>query len=364
MNPRSTINPDTTVNTDTKAYLQPSIVVTELTKVYEKPKPRGGFRRKEDAEPTSFTAVDKVSFAVKPGEIFVIMGLSGSGKSTIIRMLNRLIDITDGTVSVNGDDVGSMDDSELRGYRNATINMVFQHFGLFPHKSLIDNVAFGLKVRGVPEATRMEKAAEALRIVGLGERLYALPEQLSGGQRQRVGLARALATDAEILLMDEPFSALDPLIRKEMQDLLLQLQRDLSKTIIFVTHDLNEAMHLGDQILVMKQGKMAQLGRAIDLLDNPANDYIEEFTAEVDRSRVITARMLAVPPMIGDEFRTGPAAPNRPHVEPGITLQHLLPIFADGADAVEVVRASDGKNYGSVTPTQAFAALSPKRRAA
>lgn len=358
------MNPSNVVNTDTRAILQPCITVDGLTKVYPRPKARGGLFGRGGTDGGDFVAVDEVSFSVRPGEIFVIMGLSGSGKSTIIRMLNRLIGITAGTVTVNGYDVDGLDRAELREYRNSTINMVFQHFALFPHKSLVDNVAFGLKVRGIPEAERIEKAADALRIVGLGDRLYALPEQLSGGQRQRVGLARALATDAEILLMDEPFSALDPLIRKEMQDLLVQLQRDLDKTIIFVTHDLNEAMRLGDQILVMKEGRMAQLGKAIDLLDQPADEYIEEFVAEVDRSRVITARMLADPPTVGDEFRKEPPTPGRPRVKPTTLLQDLIPIFADGAELVEVVRESDGKNYGTVSPTQAFAALAPKRSAA
>lgn len=356
------MNPPSTVNTDTKANLVPCITVDKLIKIYQKPTEKKGFFGRSKSKDGEFKAVNEVSFSVKPGEIFVIMGLSGSGKSTLIRMINRLISINGGTVVVNGQDVGSLNESELRDYRNRTVTMVFQHFGLFPHKTLLDNVAFGLKVRGVSEDIRMEKAAEALKVVGLGERLYALPEQLSGGQRQRVGLARALATDAEILLMDEPFSALDPLIRKEMQDLLIQLQRDLNKTILFVTHDLNEAMHLGDQILVMKQGETAQLGNAIDLLDNPANEYIEEFVAEVDRSRVITARMIATPPKKGDEFKAAGSRSTIPSVDPDTKLQDLLPYYADGAAVVDVVRASDGKNYGTVTSTQAIAALTPKKK--
>ncbi len=351
------------VDTDTRAILQPCISVQKLSKVYRKPREKVGLLGLKGKEQSGFVAVDKVSFAVRPGEIFVIMGLSGSGKSTIIRMLNRLIDITEGSVAVNGKDVVAMDQDALRTYRNSTVNMVFQHFGLFPHKSLLENVAFGLKVRGATEADRTEKATEALRVVGLGDRLHALPEQLSGGQRQRVGLARALATDAEILLMDEPFSALDPLIRKEMQELLIQLQRDLNKTIVFVTHDLNEAMHLGDQVLVMNQGKMAQLGKPIDLLDAPADAYIEEFTSDVDRSRVVTARMLAAPPRVGYEFKTEPLDPSSTEVArvtPETKLSDLMPVFAAGRTMIEVVRPEDGKNYGDISLTRALEALSPK----
>lgn len=340
---------------ETEIRLEPRtcIQVNGLTKVYHKPKERGWrFGRKSEGN-TDFVAVDQVSFDVNPGEIFVIMGLSGSGKSTIIRMLNRLVDISDGTVMVNDKDVGELSTDELREYRNSTVNMVFQHFGLFPHKSVIENVAFGLKVRGVDEAQRLERAAENLRIVGLGDRLYALPEQLSGGQQQRVGLARALATDAEILLMDEPFSALDPLIRKDMQELLVQLQRDLEKTIIFVTHDLNEAMHLGDQVMVMNHGRMAQLAKPIDLLEHPANDYIREFTAEVDRSRVVTAGMLAIPTSIGPEAQVV-------DVEPGMKLHDVLPLFADGADIVEVRCPQTRVALGAITLQRALDALKPK----
>lgn len=347
------LDPD--VNSDSHSYIS----VRELTKIYSKPKERRSFFGNRADNTADFVAVDRISFDVNPGEIFVIMGLSGSGKSTIIRMLNRLVHITDGSVVVNGKDVGSLNALELRNYRNSTVNMVFQHFGLFPHKSLIENVAFGLKVRGVSEKERLERAAENLRLVGLGDRLYALPEQLSGGQQQRVGLARALATNAEILLMDEPFSALDPLIRKEMQELLVQLQRDLNKTIIFVTHDLNEAMHLGDQVLVMKQGKMAQLAKPIDLLENPANEYIQEFTAEVDRSRVVTAGMLALPVLLGaGTGRTSNLISQR--VRPDLKLHDLLPVFAEGTEVVEVYCAQTDASLGTITLQRALDALKPK----
>ena len=312
--------------------------------------------------PTGFVAVDRVSFDVERGQIFVIMGLSGSGKSTIIRMVNRLIDASDGTITVDGKDVRSLAPAALRDYRNQTINMVFQHFGLFPHKSLVDNVSFGLKVRGVDKAAREAKAAEALAIVGLGDRIHAMPAQLSGGQKQRVGLARALATDAEILLMDEPFSALDPLIRKDMQELLIKLQRNFKKTIIFVTHDLNEAMYLGDRIMVMKQGKNIQSGTALDLLDAPADPYIEDFVAEVDRSRVLTAGMIA---RRSTEAGTSHAATvlhgsTAARVAEGTFLHNVLPQLASGAELLEVTD-EQGAIIGKITAADVFTALSPSK---
>ncbi|MFP3459667.1 betaine/proline/choline family ABC transporter ATP-binding protein [Arthrobacter globiformis] len=334
----------------------PFIRVDHLTKVYRLGKSqRLGLLKK--SAPKGFTAVDDVSFEVQRGQIFVIMGLSGSGKSTIIRMLNRLIGTTDGAITVDGKNVLGLVSADLRAYRNQTINMVFQHFGLFPHKSLVDNVAFGLKVRGVDKETREAKAAEALELVGLGDRIHAMPDQLSGGMKQRVGLARALATDAEILLMDEPFSALDPLIRKEMQELLVKLQRNFKKTIVFVTHDLNEAMYLGDRIMVMKQGKNMQTGTALDLLEAPADPYIEEFVAEVDRSRVVTAGMIA--------RHTTPSQDSAPYgndaeqVAEGTVLHEVLPVFAAGADRVIVVD-NQGESIGHLTAREVFAALSPK----
>lgn len=342
---------------------QPFIQVDNLTKVFHSAKNRRMFGLlPAKSGPQGFTAVDDVSFQVERGQIFVIMGLSGSGKSTIIRMVNRLIDATDGSIAVDGNDVLSMAPAELRDYRNRTINMVFQHFGLFPHKSLVDNVAFGLKVRGVDKEAREAKAAEALAIVGLGDRIHALPEQLSGGMKQRVGLARALATDAEILLMDEPFSALDPLIRKDMQELLIRLQRNFKKTIIFVTHDLNEAMYLGDKIMVMKQGKNIQSGTALDLLEAPADPYIEEFVAEVDRSRVLTAGMIA-----RRTGRRGIAVPeadlpvsSSARVQEGTFVHDLLPILATGTDPVEVLD-EHGAIIGKITAGDVFSALSPSK---
>ena len=342
---------------------KPFIRVENLSKVFH----TGSTRRMLGLLPPKsgrkgIVAVDDVSFDVERGQIFVIMGLSGSGKSTIIRMVNRLIDASDGTITVDGKDVRSLPPADLRDYRNRTINMVFQHFGLFPHKSLVDNVAFGLKVRGVDKEAREAKAAEALAIVGLGDRIHAMPDQLSGGMKQRVGLARALATDAEILLMDEPFSALDPLIRKDMQELLIKLQQNFKKTIIFVTHDLNEAMYLGDKIMVMKQGKNIQCGTALDLLEAPADPYIEDFVAEVDRSRVLTAGMVAR--RTGRHGIEGQGADLLSSVSARVpestVVQDLLPILATGTEPVEVVD-QDGATIGKITAGDVFSALAPSK---
>ncbi len=237
--------------------------------------------------------IDDVSFEVNEGEIFVIMGLSGSGKSTLVRTLNGLIHPTLGKILIGDDDVASCNAKRLRDIRRRQITMVFQHFALFPHKTVAENVAFGLKVRGIKKEDRRKAAIEALSRVGLEDHADSLPDQLSGGMQQRVGLARGLATDPEILLMDEPFSALDPLIRREMQDELIVLQKELKKTIIFITHDLNEALLLGDRIAIMKDGAFVQVGTAQDIVSHPADDYVRAFVADVDRSRVFTASDIA-----------------------------------------------------------------------
>ena len=237
--------------------------------------------------------INDVSFEVNEGEIFVIMGLSGSGKSTLVRTLNGLIPATLGNILIGKDDVAKCNAKRLRSIRRREITMVFQHFALFPHKTVAENVAFGLKVRGVKKDERRAAAIEALSRVGLQDHADSFPDQLSGGMQQRVGLARGLATDPEILLMDEPFSALDPLIRREMQDELIVLQRELKKTIIFITHDLNEALLLGDRIAIMKDGAFVQVGTAQDIVSNPADDYVRAFVSDVDRSRVFTASDIA-----------------------------------------------------------------------
>lgn len=250
-------------------------------------------------------AVIDAEFEVRPGEIFVVMGLSGSGKSTLIRMLNGLLEPTAGSISVDGVTLNGLPAQELRQVRRDKISMVFQHFALLPHRTVYDNVAFGLEVAGRPAAHRAEMTTEAISMVGLSGWEDKLPSQLSGGMRQRVGLARALAAGTDIMLMDEAFSALDPLIRREIQDQLLELQKRLQKTIVFITHDLNEAMRLGDRIAVMRDGRIVQIGTAEDILTRPANEYVAEFIADVDRTRVLTAASVMDPPPAGATDGTG-----------------------------------------------------------
>jgi glycine betaine/proline transport system ATP-binding protein len=251
---------------------------------------RDGVGRAEIQRRTGATlAVHDVSFDVRPGELFVVMGLSGSGKSTLVRLLNRLVEPSDGTIEVDGRELGSLGASDLRELRNRRMSMVFQHFALLPHRTVRQNAQYGLQIRGVPDAERREKGEWALDQVGLADRADAYPGQLSGGMQQRVGLARALASDTDVLLMDEPYSALDPLIRRDMQALLTRLQSELHKTIVFITHDLNEAMLLGDRILLLKDGRLVQVGTGPEILAAPADDYVADFVADVDRTRVLAA---------------------------------------------------------------------------
>jgi len=228
-----------------------------------------------------------VTFSVKRGETFVIMGLSGSGKSTAIRTVNKLHDITDGHVYVDGVDVQALEGRPLQEFRRVKMGMVFQHFALFPHRSVLDNSCYGLKVQGVDRAQRERQGLEALELVGLGSFARSYPSQLSGGMQQRVGLARALASDPDILLMDEAFSALDPLIRRQMQDEMLAIQEQLQKTILFITHDLNEALRVGDRVCIMKDGAVVQIGTPEEILTQPATGYVAEFVQDVDQGRVI-----------------------------------------------------------------------------
>ncbi|MGI6554581.1 MAG: quaternary amine ABC transporter ATP-binding protein [Bacillota bacterium] len=233
--------------------------------------------------------VNNASFSVEQGEMFVVMGLSGSGKSTLIRCLNRLIEPTAGQILIDGHDIVGCDKNTLIEIRRKKMAMVFQNFALLPHRTIIDNVAFGLEIQGKNQEERRDKAQQALELVGLKGYEDSMPAELSGGMQQRVGLARALATDADILLMDEAFSALDPLIRKEMQDELLSLQVKMHKTIIFITHDLDEALKIGDRIAIMKDGVIVQIGTPEEILENPANEYVKEFVQDVNRARVVTA---------------------------------------------------------------------------
>jgi glycine betaine/proline transport system ATP-binding protein len=274
-------------------------------------------------------AVRDVSFDVAPGEVFVVMGLSGSGKSTLVRMINRLHDPTAGQIMIDGEDVVALSAERLREVRRNKISMVFQHFGLFPHRRIVDNVAYGLEIRGVEKEERTNKAGEVLDTVGLGGWGDRYPDELSGGMQQRVGLARALATEPEIMLFDEPFSALDPLIRRDMQDEVVRLQRDVQKTMIFITHDLLEALKLGDRIAIMKDGQFVQVGTPEEVVARPANDYVADFTRDVPRAHVLTARSIMKP--LDGSSGDGPA------VAPTTVVQDLIPLVADGDRVIRVV---------------------------
>jgi len=280
------------------------ISVTNLYKIFgENPDAaldmlRRGDEKEAILEATGATvAVQDASFDVAEGEIFVVMGLSGSGKSTLVRLLNGLIPPTSGQIMIDGKDVARAKGDVLRRIRRNTITMVFQHFALFPHWSVAENVAYGLKVKGIAAAERRETALAVLEQVGLAAWADSLPGDLSGGMQQRVGLARGLASDPQVLLMDEPFGALDPLIRREMQDELLELQKTLKKTIVFITHDLNEALLLGDKIAIMKDGRFVQVGTAQEIVGRPADDYVQAFMADIDRGRVFTAGDVSTDPV-------------------------------------------------------------------
>ena len=272
------------------------IEVENLTKIFGDNQKKALKLTKEGAskndilEKTGATVgVYEANLKIKEGEIFVIMGLSGSGKSTLVRMLNRLIEPTSGSVKIDGEDIIQMNKADLREVRRKKISMVFQNFGLFPHKTILENTEYGLEVQGMDKKERTERAEKALDNAGLLPYKDQYPDQLSGGMQQRVGLARALANDPEIILMDEAFSALDPLIRRDMQDELIELQKNQKRTIIFITHDLNESLRLGDRIAIMKDGQVVQVDTGDEILMNPANEYVERFVEDIDRSLVYTA---------------------------------------------------------------------------
>jgi glycine betaine/proline transport system ATP-binding protein len=239
--------------------------------------------------------VKDVSFDVAPGEVFVVMGLSGSGKSTLVRLLTRLIEPTQGTVVMNGQDITSASEHQLRDLRRKHVSMVFQHFGLLPHRSVVDNVAYGLEIRGESKRDRRARAFEVVQLVGLAGYENSYPDQLSGGMQQRVGLARALAADPDLLLFDEPFSALDPLIRRDMQNEVIRLHEELGKTMVFITHDLAEALKLGDRILIMRDGEIVQIGRPDEVVGAPADDYVKEFVSDIPKSHVLTLKWVMRP---------------------------------------------------------------------
>jgi glycine betaine/proline transport system ATP-binding protein len=271
--------------------------------------PDADLSRKELQEKTGCVmAVKNVSFDVAPGEVFVVMGLSGSGKSTLVRMLTRLIEPTAGSVRMGREEITTCDEKALRELRRKRVAMVFQHFGLLPHRQVIDNVAFGLEVRGEDRGERRGRAQEMVDLVGLSGYERSYPDQLSGGMQQRVGLARALASDPEVLLFDEPFSALDPLIRRDMQNEVIRLHHEVGKTMVFITHDLAEALKLGDRILIMRDGEVVQVGRPDEVVGAPADDYVKDFVSDVPRSHVLTLRWVMREPKPG-EAEGAPALP-------------------------------------------------------
>ncbi len=298
------------------------------------------------AQTSQVVGLYDVSLSVQPGEVFVVMGLSGSGKSTLIRHVNRLIDPTSGEIFVNGQDVLSMSMEDLRAFRRTEVAMVFQNFGLLPHRNVLDNVAYGLEVRGEEKASRQKIAARWIETVGLSGYENSRPHELSGGQQQRVGLARALAMDTGVLLMDEAFSALDPLIRSGMQEQLLSLQKELHKTIFFITHDFNEAIRIGDRIAVLNDGVLVQTGRPEDIILNPADDYVIDFVRDVNRARVIRVGTIMDPKELGPPGVQVPASSS---------CEDVLPLFATH----EWVGVTDdkGQRVGAVSAKQIIAAL-------
>jgi glycine betaine/proline transport system ATP-binding protein len=282
-------------------------------------------------------AVRDVSFEVAKGETFVVMGLSGSGKSTLVRCLTRLTEPSDGHVLMAGQDVTRLDDRQLLELRRHRVSMVFQNFGLFPHRRVIDNVAFGLEVQGVKKSARLERANQMIELVGLAGWEQHFPKQLSGGMQQRVGLARALAVDPEILLFDEPFSALDPLIRREMQDELLRLQHVMHKTIVFITHDFVEALRLGDQIAIMRDGRFVQVGTPPELVLRPDSDYVSAFTKDAPRAKVLTAASIMQPTTTDGRV----PGPNGPVIMADSKLEECIAVIAASRDPIQVL---DGEN--------------------
>ncbi|MBA2445570.1 MAG: glycine betaine/L-proline ABC transporter ATP-binding protein [Nocardioidaceae bacterium] len=285
------------------------------------------------AETGCVAAVRDVSFDVAPGEVFVVMGLSGSGKSTLVRCLTRLIEPTAGTVTIDGDDVTNASDAKLRELRRNHVSMVFQHFGLLPHRQVIDNVSYGLEIRGVGKAERRAKAAEIIELVGLKGNERSYPDQLSGGMQQRVGLARALAGDPSLLLFDEPFSALDPLIRRDMQNEVVRLQGDLQKTMVFITHDLQEALKVGDRILIMRDGEIVQIGTGAEIVANPADDYIKDFVSDVPKSHVLTLKYVMRPPRSTDILEGPVMSPDTvvwKAARAALAADHVVQVVEDG----------------------------------
>ena len=335
------------------------IVLDEVYKIFG-PQPRGRAfdlarsgmdKNRVQAETGHVVGLDNVSFSVSKGEIFVVMGLSGSGKSTAIRTVNKLHDITYGSVLVDGVSVQELEGSDLQAFRREYMGMVFQHFALFPHRKVIDNVSYGLKVQRVEKQAREDAAMRALSLVGLGAYSQSFPSELSGGMQQRVGLARALASDPDILLMDEAFSALDPLIRRQMQDEMMEIQGELRKTILFITHDLNEALRIGDRVCIMKDGAVVQVGAPEEILTKPATGYVAEFVQDVDQGRVIQVHEVMQQPT--------PVSPDATLVEALSRLGERMGAFViDGSGSpTHLLTADDGIRAASMGTTDLVLAL-------
>jgi glycine betaine/proline transport system ATP-binding protein len=300
------------------------------------------------AKTGSTVAVRAATFDVQPGEVFVVMGLSGSGKSTLVRCLTRLIEPTQGEVLLDGEDILKADAKRLRELRRRRFAMVFQHFGLLPHRRVIDNVAFGLEIRGEGKAERHRRAVEMLDLVGLESHAWDYPDQLSGGMQQRVGLARALAVDPEVMLFDEPFSALDPLIRRDMQNEVLRLHHEVGKTMIFIPHDLAEALKLGDHVAIMRAGSIVQIGRPEEIVGSPADDYVRDFVQDVPRSHVLTLRWVMREPR-DDDPTDGPELP------PDTVIRAAVHVATATESPIRVVE--DGELVGVVDRVQILAAI-------
>ena len=309
------------------------------------PMVKDGASKEEILDKTGHTVgLDNVTLKIEEGEIFVCMGLSGSGKSTLIRHLNRLIDPTDGEIIVEGTNVMSLNKQQLIEFRRHKMSMVFQRFGLFPHRTVIDNVGYGLEMQGVAEAERKKTAMEKIEAVGLSGFENQFPAQLSGGMQQRVGLARASANDTDIMLMDEAFSALDPLIRSDMQKQLIDLQSELKKTIVFITHDLDESLRLGDHIGILNHGKLVQVGTPVDIIMNPADDYVKAFVKDVNRTKVIKAKTI----MKSKEDVNGIDKNNLVKVKEDQFIEEFLPQVVCTNANCEVIDKS-GKVKGYIT---------------
>jgi glycine betaine/proline transport system ATP-binding protein len=296
-------------------------------------------------------AVRDVSLQIWPGEVFVVMGLSGSGKSTLVRTLIRLIEPTAGGITITGEDVMAADPAALRELRRHTVSMVFQHFGLLAHRTVIENVAFGLEIQGAPKHERLARASDILHLVGLEDVATSFPDQLSGGMQQRVGLARAFAVDPKLMLYDEPFSALDPLIRRDMQDEVIRLQHETGKTMLFITHDLPEALRLGDRIAIMRDGAIVQLGTPEELVGSPADEYVENFVRDIPKTHVLTLRWIMREPRPGE-------ATEGPELDVSTTVNDAVPVVASHEGLVRAVEG--GRVVGVVDRVSVLQAIADR----